>query len=49
MAYISNSKMLLVKITKKEIICYKIRKNARKIIKFLKKIPTGLESPQNSK
>ena len=60
MADISNSKIILAKITqkrnyqkrklpKKEIICYKIRKYAREILKNTEKIPTGLESAQNAK
>jgi benzoyl-CoA reductase/2-hydroxyglutaryl-CoA dehydratase subunit BcrC/BadD/HgdB len=35
------------KFPKKEIICQKNRKNARKILKNTEKIPTGLESAQN--
>ena len=50
-AYISNSKMVLVKITKKGNFLRR-KLYARKFGKILKnteKIPTGLESPQNSK
>ena len=49
MAYISNSKMLLAKFTKKGNYMLEISENARKILKNPEKIPTGLESAQNGK
>ena len=60
MADISNSKMILAKnsffgknyqkrkLPKKEIICQEKWKNAKKILKNIEKIPTGLESAENA-
>ena len=55
MAYIGNSKITKKgnyqkgNFPKKEIICQEIRKNSRKILKNIEKIPTHLESAQNAK
>ena len=51
MAYISDSKMLLAKITKKRNFLNRklYARNFGKILKNTEKIPTGLESAKNSK